>query len=353
MNEMKIDNINSYEKEIKYKEPLIRQVNHGPFSDDEKNYIYEWANNRTKNCDAIRWEFLQIEIQNNFVSQGPFSDSEKDYIYKWVNSQKDCDVIRWEFLQRKIQEIFGIFRLRNDLKYQWNRKRRQISRQCGNTKVLSTLNEVDERTPQSNLTEKIDPPVCKVNHDPFSYSEKSYIYEDCDVIRWELLQSEIQRKYGKLRNALKSKWNQKMIYLNYLEPLINQVNHGPFTDSEKNYIYEWVSRQNDCDVIRWELLQYEIQKEYGKFRLRNNLKYQWNCTRRQISRQHILSTLNEVDERTPQSNLTEEKINCMDPLVCKVNHDPFSDSEKSYIYEDCDVIRWDEMVLNSNGIEKI
>ncbi|CAB5389330.1 unnamed protein product [Rhizophagus irregularis] len=53
-----------------------------------------------------------------------------------------------------------------------------------------------------------------------------------------------------------------MIYLNYLEPLINQVNHGPFTDSEKNYIYEWVSRQNDCDVIRWELLQYEIQKEY-------------------------------------------------------------------------------------------
>ncbi|CAB4383617.1 unnamed protein product [Rhizophagus irregularis] len=88
MNEMKIDNINSYEKEIKYKEPLIRQVNHGPFSDDEKNYIYEWANNRTKNCDAIRWEFLQIEIQNNF----------------------------------------GKFRLRNDLKYQWNCRRRYISR---------------------------------------------------------------------------------------------------------------------------------------------------------------------------------------------------------------------------------
>ncbi|PKB95668.1 hypothetical protein RhiirA5_507218 [Rhizophagus irregularis] len=167
-----------------------------------------------------------------FISQGPFSDSEKDYIYKWVNSQKDCDVIRWEFLQRKIQEIFGIFRLRNDLKYQWNRKRRQISRQCGNTKVLSTLNEVDERTPQSNLTEKIDPPVCKVNHDPFSYSEKSYIYEDCDVIRWELLQSEIQRKYGKLRNALKSKWN------------LNQVNHGlSQTDGGKNYVYEWVISQ--------------------------------------------------------------------------------------------------------------
>ncbi|CAB5353098.1 unnamed protein product [Rhizophagus irregularis] len=55
-----------------------------------------------------------------FTSQGPFSDMEKDYIYEWVNSQKDCDVIRWEFLQRKIQEIFGIFRLRNDLKYQWN-----------------------------------------------------------------------------------------------------------------------------------------------------------------------------------------------------------------------------------------
>ncbi|RGB30820.1 hypothetical protein C1646_817683 [Rhizophagus diaphanus] len=131
---------------------------------------------------------------------------EKNYIYEWVNSQKDCDVIRWEFLQREIQEIFGIFRLRNDLKYQWNRKRRQISLQC-NTEYLSTLHEDDERTPQFNLTEKIDPPACKVNHDPFSYSEKSYIYEDCHVIRWELLQSKIQKKYGKLRNGLKSKWN--------------------------------------------------------------------------------------------------------------------------------------------------
>ncbi|PKY28804.1 hypothetical protein RhiirB3_482080 [Rhizophagus irregularis] len=61
-----IGNFVNKEKEIKYKEPLIRQVNHGPFSDDEKNYIYEWANSQTKNCDAIRWEFLQIEIQNNF-----------------------------------------------------------------------------------------------------------------------------------------------------------------------------------------------------------------------------------------------------------------------------------------------
>ncbi|CAB4408165.1 unnamed protein product [Rhizophagus irregularis] len=198
------------------------------------------------------------------ISQGPFSDMEKDYIYEWVNSQKDCDVIRWEFLQREIQEIFGIFRLRNDLKYQWNRKRRQISRQC-NTEYLSTLHEDDERTPQSNLTE-----------------EK----------------------------------------INCMDPLVGKVDHDPFSDGEKSYIYE------DCDAFRWELLQNEIQKEYGKFRLRNDLKYQWNCTRRQISRRHILSTLNEVD-------LTEK----IDPPVCKVNYDPFSYSEKSYIYEDYDVIR--------------
>ncbi|CAB4408153.1 unnamed protein product [Rhizophagus irregularis] len=143
-----------------------------------------------------------------------------------------------------------------------------------------------------------------------------------------------------------------MIYTNYLEPLINQVNHGPFTESEKNYIYEWVSRQNDCDVIRWELLQYEIQKEYGKFRLRNDLKYQWNRKRRQILRQYnteYFSILHEDDERTPQSNLTEEKINCMDPLVGKVDHDPFSDGEKSYIYEDCDAFRWE---LLQNEIQK-
>ncbi|PKB94714.1 hypothetical protein RhiirA5_477736 [Rhizophagus irregularis] len=142
-----------------------------------------------------------------------------------------------------------------------------------------------------------------------------------------------------------------MIYTNYLEPLINQVNRGPFTDSETNYIYEWVSsRLKDSDMIRWELLQNEIQEEYGKFRLRNDLKYQWNCKRRQISRQcntEYLSTLHEDDEKTPQSNLAEEKINCMEPLVGKVNHDPFSDSEKSCIYEDCDVFRWDKFRLRN------
>ncbi|CAB5212967.1 unnamed protein product [Rhizophagus irregularis] len=208
-----------------------------------------------------------LEPLINQVNHGPFTDSEKNYIYEWVSRQNDCDVIRWELLQNEIQKEYGKFRLRNDLKYQWNRKRRQILRQH----ILSTLNEVDERAPQSNLIEEeincIDPLVC---NDPFSDSEKSYIYEDCDVIRWELLQS-------------------------------------------------------------------EIRKEYDKFRLRNDLKYQWNRKRRQILRQHILSTLNEVDERTPQSNLTEK----IDPPVCKVNHDPFSYSEKSYIYEDCDVIRWE------------
>ncbi|CAB5389358.1 unnamed protein product [Rhizophagus irregularis] len=170
-----------------------------------------------------------LEPLINQVNHGPFTDCEKNYIYEWVSRQNDCDVIRWELLQNEIQKEYGKFRLRNDLKYQWNRMRRQISRLYStlNTEYLPILNEDDdERTPQSNLTEKIDPPVCKVNHDLFSYSEKSYFYEDCDVIRWELLQSKIQRKYGKLRNALKSKWNRKkrQISRHILSNIINILN---------------------------------------------------------------------------------------------------------------------------------
>ncbi|CAB4408152.1 unnamed protein product [Rhizophagus irregularis] len=135
----------------------------------------------------------------NQVNRGPFTDSEKSYIYEWVSRQNDCDVIRWELLQYEIQKEYGKFRLRNDLKYQWNRKRRQISRQC-NTEYLSTLHEDDERTPQSNLM-KIDPLVCKINHDPFSVGGKLGL--------WEILQRDIQADYGKfnLRNDLKYQWN--------------------------------------------------------------------------------------------------------------------------------------------------
>ncbi|RGB30832.1 hypothetical protein C1646_671388 [Rhizophagus diaphanus] len=176
---------------------------------------------------------------------------EKNYIYEWVNSQKDRDVIRWEILQRDIQEIFGIFRLRNDLKYQWN------------------------------------------------HGEKNYVYE------WVIRQ---QKNFmGNLQRDIQVDY-EKMIYLNYLEPLISQC---PFSDMEKDYIYEWVNSQKDRDVIRWEFLQREIQETFGTFRLRHDLKYQWNCRRRQSSRWRntgYLSTLHEDDERTPQYNLASAKL---------------------------------------------
>jgi hypothetical protein len=60
---------------------------------------------------------------------------------------------------------------------------------------------------------------------------------------------------------------------------------SPFSDSEKDYIYQWVSGHQNYDVIRWEHLQVKIQERYGKFRLRNVLKRQWNHRRRQILRQ--------------------------------------------------------------------
>ncbi|GBC04135.1 hypothetical protein RclHR1_05530004 [Rhizophagus clarus] len=84
--------------------------------------------------------------------------------------------------------------------------------------------------------------------------------------------------------------------INYMEPLINKVNHGPFSDDEKNYVHNWVIRQSNYDVIRWEYLQIEIQKEYGKFRLRNDLRNIWNRIRRQNLRR---DSIDENDE-TPQ-----------------------------------------------------
>ncbi|RIA83076.1 hypothetical protein C1645_880723 [Glomus cerebriforme] len=85
--------------------------------------------------------------------------------------------------------------------------------------------------------------------------------------------------------------------MNYIEPLIN---HGPFTEEEKNYVYDWIMKNQNHNMIRWEHLQLEILKEYGKFRLRNDLKTIWNTKKRQRSRQSSvefsLSPLNEVDE---------------------------------------------------------
>ncbi|EXX77533.1 uncharacterized protein OCT59_003589 [Rhizophagus irregularis] len=250
-----------------------------------------------------------LEPLINQVNRGPFTDSEKNYIYEWVSSRlkdKDSDMIRWELLQNEIQKEYGQFRLRNDLKYQWNCKRRQISRKCiTDTEYLSTLHEDDERTPQSNLTEEkincMEPLVGKVNHDPFSESEKSYIYEDCDVFRrgkfclrnylkyqWNRMRRQISRLYNTpnteylpILNEDDERTPQSNLTeekINCMDPFVCIVNHDPFSYSEKSYIYE------DCDVIRWELLQSKIQRKYGK--LRNALKSKWNRKKRQISR-HI------------------------------------------------------------------
>jgi hypothetical protein len=53
--------------------------------------------------------------------------------------------------------------------------------------------------------------------------------------------------------------------------------------------------QKNNYVIRWEYLQVEIQREYGKFRLRYDLRNIWN-RRRLVLQQSFLSTLYETDE---------------------------------------------------------
>ncbi|GET03700.1 hypothetical protein GLOIN_2v1880292 [Rhizophagus clarus] len=203
-------------KYMKYSEPLINQANHGRFTYDETNYIYNWVVNHLKNYDMIRWEYLQLEIQKKY----------------------------------------GKFRWRYDLRNIWNSRGSNTLRQ-NNTNFLPPVYEDDERAPQSNSTvNEINPKDEKVN---------------------------------------------------FINPFINQVNYDPFTDDEKNYVYNWVTgRQNNYDMIRWEYLQLEIQKNYGKHRLRNDLRNIWNRKKRQISRQSSQSSQFSIE--LEQSNFTIVKL---------------------------------------------
>jgi hypothetical protein len=90
------------------------------------------------------------------------------------------------------------------------------------------------------------------------------------------------------------------------------INRDRFSDEERNYVCEWVNKYQGKELIRWKHLQIQIQKDYGKFRLRNDLISVWNANKRRqlIRRQssaefHGLPSVNEDDEYDEEyGNLT-------------------------------------------------
>ncbi|GBB98183.1 hypothetical protein RclHR1_03160003 [Rhizophagus clarus] len=67
---------------------------------------------------------------------------------------------------------------------------------------------------------------------------------------------------------------------NILDP---RLDHSPFSQEEKNYIYECIGRYKEMNDgnIPWTNLQSEMAK-FGKFRSRNDLKNIWNVKKRQL-----------------------------------------------------------------------
>jgi len=63
---------------------------------------------------------------------------------------------------------------------------------------------------------------------------------------------------------------------------IRLVYRVPFTQEEKNYIYEWVGKylETNDGNISWKLLQYEMEKKFDNLRSRNDLKNTWNAKKR-------------------------------------------------------------------------
>ncbi|GBC04134.1 hypothetical protein RclHR1_05530003 [Rhizophagus clarus] len=161
---------------------------------------------------------------------GRFTEEETNYIYNWVaNHLRNYDMIRWENLQLEIQKIYGKFRWQYDLRNIWNSRGSHNLRQ-NNAKFCPPVYEDDERAPQSNSKEE---------------------------------------------------------EVNCIDPLINQVNYDPFSEDEKNYVYNWVTGR----------LQLDIRKNYGKHRLRNDLRNIWNRIKRQILRRDSIDENDEINHR--------------------------------------------------------
>ncbi|CAB5389326.1 unnamed protein product [Rhizophagus irregularis] len=57
---------------------------------------------------------------------------------------------------------------------------------------------------------------------------------------------------------------------NILDP---RLNHTPYSEEEKNHIYEWASKYQENGNIQWKLLQVKLETKFGECECEDELKY--------------------------------------------------------------------------------
>ncbi|CAG8527720.1 10085_t:CDS:2, partial [Rhizophagus irregularis] len=68
----------------------------------------------------------------------------------------------------------------------------------------------------------------------------------------------------KLRDEHKLNFEPKAIcdyWWNILDP---RLNHTPYSEEEKNHIYEWASKYQENGNIQWKLLQVKLETKFGR-----------------------------------------------------------------------------------------
>ncbi|CAB4485691.1 unnamed protein product [Rhizophagus irregularis] len=128
--------------------------------------------------------------------------------------------------------------------------------------------------------------------------------------------------FVELSKKLKNRYNSKAIcdyYWNILDP---RLNHEPFSQEEKEYIYKWGEKYQETNDgnIQWRFLQPKMEAEFGKFRSRNSLKNIWNTRKKQV-----------IKDRA-QINISDEvdKENKDDYKICK------SENEDEIEFDECE-----------------
>ncbi|CAB4383608.1 unnamed protein product [Rhizophagus irregularis] len=100
-------------------------------------------------CDYY-WNKLDPQLDHS-----PYSPEEKNYICEWASKFQENDNIQWKKLQPKVQTKFGKSRSRNSLKNVWNSNKRRTERLAKevkrNDQLAFPINESGTYTKQEKL----------------------------------------------------------------------------------------------------------------------------------------------------------------------------------------------------------
>ncbi|RIA80667.1 hypothetical protein C1645_838296, partial [Glomus cerebriforme] len=102
-------------------------------------------------------------------------------------------------------------------------------------------------------------------------------------------------------------------------------NHEPFSQEEKNYIYEKARNyQKTNNKIQWTKLQAEMKMKIGKFRSRNDLKNICNAKKRRFKAENRVEMVPDNEDEYESEYVDELKTKMslymkMNMLLIKTN----------------------------------